>query len=74
MKSMRKVEDEAKALERILRHPKCLSAWGRDYWGSNMLMLNMVRAHFKSMDPESATFQGAIDALKWYLEEEEEDE
>lgn len=74
MKSMTEVEAEAKALERILSRPKCLSGWGRDYWRSNMLMLNMVLAHFKSMDPKSATFQGAIDALKWYLEEEKEPE
>lgn len=73
MKKMEEVEAEAKALERILGWPKCLSAWGKDYWASNMLMLNMIRAHFQSKDPESATSQGAIDALKWFLEEEEED-
>ena len=72
MKKVEEVEAEIKGVENMLNRPQVLSGYGRNYWRSNLIMLRMLRDHFHPINPDSATFSGSVDALKWYLKEEEE--
>jgi len=73
MKKIKEIEAEMKGVEATLNRPQALSEYGRNYWRSNLETLTNLRDHFLIINPESATFQGAVDALKWYLGEGEID-
>ena len=70
MKKIKEIETEMKGIETLLNRPQCLSENGRNYWRSNLEMLAKLREYFHPINPESMTFQGAVDALKWYLGED----
>ena len=71
MKTVKEIEAEMKGVETLLNRPQALSEYGRNYWRSNLMTLTLLRDHFHPINPDSATFQGAVDALKWYLKKEE---
>jgi hypothetical protein len=69
MKTLERIEVEIVAVENALNKPQAWSEYGRNYWRSNLRTLKMIHNHFDEINPESATFEGAVAALDWCMKE-----